>query len=256
MRLNQLRYYISMLRAAPFMKELKRQANHIMDTMPDLPAPENIIKDGGENAFHILALGESSIASIGVDDQEDGLTGHLAQIIEQRKNRACAYEIAAKSGYSAGQVVSELIPTIKTKRTDLIVVGLGANDSFQVSSPSKWNQKLNELLEKVSKRFGKIPVIFINMPPILEFPIFTPLLKNHLHRQISLLKSELEIVLKQHNNTYMMQHELTANGFIEKYQLKGKSIDDFYSDGVHPSKLTYRYWAEEIYEFLVENQIL
>jgi lysophospholipase L1-like esterase len=54
----------------------------------------------------------------------------------------------------------------------------------------------------------------------------------------------------------MIDDDLTAFGFVDKYQLSNKVVDDFYSDGVHPSELTYKFWAQEIYNFTIQKQLI
>jgi len=224
--------------------------------MPNLEAPTDSYKSGKEEDFHILSLGESSIASIGVDSQKLGLTGFLSDLIEAHTDEAVSYEVVAKSGYKASMVLAELVPQIKSPKADLIMIGLGANDSFQISKPRDWRRNLTAILDHLKERFGDVPVIFINSPPITEFPIFTSLLRYFVNQQLLLLRSELELIIDQYDNAYFITHFLTAIGFIEKYELKDKQVHHFYSDGVHPSQLTYRLWAKEIFDFALESKLL
>ena len=256
MSINQLKYYFSVARVAPFLPLLYYQAKHIKNTMPDLPQPEDIVKSEGNESFHVLSIGESSIASIGANSQNNGLTGCISQLIKRDKNRNVSYEVVAKSGFTAGHVKEQLLGKIKSKYTDLILIGLGANDSFKMSSPKKWRKNLRSILEHLKNKFGETPIVFIHMPPILEFPIFTPLLKYFVHRQLCILKKELIHITTPMEHVHMIQDDLTAFGFVDKYQLKNKVVEDFYSDGVHPSELTYKFWAQEIYDFTVQKRLI
>lgn len=253
--MNQLNYYINLIKAAPFLPLLRRQANHILNTMPDLPAPEDTHLNVTEKSYHIVSLGESSMASIGVDSQQHGITGFLASYIEETDQK-CSYEIAATSGYTAQKVKDILLPTINSPEADVILIGLGANDSFQVTSPKKWRQNLEGILKTLRQKFEQTPIVFINMPPIKEFPIFTRILKYFVQRQLYILRAELESLIKVHDQVYFIEKELTAKGFISEYNLHGKVANDFYSDGVHPSKLTYKYWGKEIFTFLKKESLL
>ncbi len=256
MNLNQIKYYFSVARVAPFLPLLYYQARHIKNIMPDLPQPEDIVKSEGNDSFHVLSIGESSIASIGANSQNAGLTGCISNLIKRNKNRNVSYEVVAKSGFTAKNVKEQLLGKIKSTYTDLILIGLGANDSFQLSSPKKWRNNLRSILEHLGSKFGETPIVFIHMPPILEFPIFTPLLKYFVHRQLCILKKELVNITAPYRHVHLIKDDLTAFGFVEKYKLKGKVLDDFYSDGVHPSELTYKFWAQEIYDFAMQKQLL
>ncbi len=254
--MNQLKYYLRLAIAAPFMPLLHKKVDRIMKDMPDLPAPEDIRKQVNNAQVHVLSVGESSIASIGVDTQENGLTGFLAQQIEAHHKVPVSYEVIAKSGYTAAMVHDELLPTIQSKAADIIMIGLGANDTFKLSKPSKWRSDLTNILDFLTKRFNDTPIVFINMPPTTEFPVFDKMLKYFVSKQMLILRSELQKLIPSYPHAYYIPHKLTAERLIKKYNIKGKQIPDFYSDGVHPSKLTYNMWAREIFEFIQQNVTL
>jgi len=130
------------------------------------------------------------------------------------------------------------------------MIGLGANDTFKLSKPNKWGKDLANILDSLKKRFGDTPIVFINMPPTTEFPVFDKMLKYFVSKQMLILRNELQKVVSKYSYTYYIPHKLTADRLIKKHNLNGKQISDFYSDGVHPSKLTYRLWAQEIFEFI------
>ncbi len=251
--MNQLKYYLRLAIAAPFMPLLHKKVDRIMNEMPDLPAPEDIRKEVDNAQLHILSIGESSIASIGVDTQEDGLTGFLAQQIEVHHKVTVSYEVIAKSGYTAAMVHDELLPTIQSKAADIIMIGLGANDTFKLSKPNKWRNDLSNILDFLTNRYGDTPIVFINMPPTTEFPVFDNMLKYFVSKQMLILRNELQELIPAYPQAYYIPHKLTAERLIKKYNIKGKQISDFYSDGVHPSKLTYDMWAREIFEFIQRN---
>lgn len=252
--MNQLKYYLRLAIAAPFMPFLYKKVDRIMKDMPDLPAPEDIRKDVTDAQVHVLSIGESSIASIGVDTQEDGLTGFLAQQIEAHYKTPVSYEVVAKSGYTAAMVHDELLPEIKSETADIIIIGLGANDTFKLSKPKKWRNDLTNILDFLTKRFGDTPIVFINMPPTTEFPVFDKMLKYFVSKQMLILRNELQQLIPAYTQVYYIPNKLTAEGLIKRYNIKGKSIPDFYSDGVHPSKLTYDMWAREIFTF-IRNEV-
>ncbi len=224
-----------------------------MTDMPDLPAPEDVRKEEEDANVHILSLGESSIASIGVQTQEEGLTGYLAKQVKNHYNTNVSYEIVAKSGYTAAKVHEELLGDIQSQQTDLIMIGLGANDTFKLTKPNKWRRDLENILSFLSKRFGNTPIVFINMPPTTEFPVFNNMLKYFVSQQMLILRDELQQLLPSYPQAYYIANKLTAEGFIKKFDLQGKRIQDFYSDGVHPSRLTYDLWAREIFDYILGN---
>lgn len=236
---------------------LYKQAKNIMTSMPDLSAPEDIEYSDGPDSFHILSVGESSIASIGVDSQAHGIAGFLAAHLKSRSQSNYSYEVIAKSGYTAEKVKDRLLSKISSSRADLIVIGLGANDAFKLSTPKKWHENVVYIISHLQEKFSaKVPIVFINMPPITDFPIFTTLLKFFVSNQLGILKSELVNIVSKRENVFFMDNNLNTQVFMKKYNLQDKVFDDFYSDGVHPSKITYSIWAKEIIEFLDKECII
>ena len=133
------------------------------------------------------------------------------------------------------------------------MIGLGANDTFKLTKPKKWGHDLINILDFLSKRFGSTPIVFINMPPTTEFPVFNNMLKYFVSKQMLILRNELQQILPSYPHAYYIANKLTAEAFIKKFNLQGKSVQDFYSDGVHPSRLTYDLWAREIFDFINNN---
>lgn len=87
------------------------------------------------------------------------------------------------------------------------------------------------------------------MPPIKIFPAFTPLIQLVLGNLVNLLGEELERVVAKYDKVFY--HAIEMNWETLKADLpKEQELKDFFSDGVHPSKLTYQLWAKDISDFL------
>ncbi|MDF1548554.1 MAG: hypothetical protein P1P88_12085, partial [Bacteroidales bacterium] len=97
------------------------------------------------------------------------------------------------------------------------------------------------------------PIIFTNMPPIKEFPAFTPLIKLIIGNLVELLGEELNKLISAYSNVYYYSTKITMTDWMNRFDKQAR-ISDFFSDGVHPSKLTYQIWAKDIAGFLLENK--
>ena len=83
------------------------------------------------------------------------------------------------------------------------------------------------------------------MPPIKEFPAFTNLIQFSIGNLVEILGRELGRIVKDHDNVFYFGERITLEKWIDKLDA-GLDKDDFFSDGVHPSKLTYQTWAKDI----------
>mgnify|MGYP003937085845 CR=1 FL=1 len=133
-------YIIGCLLGIPFLPVLFIQGRSLKRKLPVLPeAVHNrtgCIGDG--DALHLVTLGESTMAGVGVEDHRHGLTGAVAATLHALTGRKICWDVFANSGYSAEVVTKELIPAIPSRPVDLVVIALGANDAFELKSPKQW----------------------------------------------------------------------------------------------------------------------
>ena len=245
-----LKYYIGALFSLPLLPLMYIQGRIIRVKIPKLPEATGIkgfcpINGQAEKTIQILTLGESTIAGVGVKTHKEGFTGALATELSKLLTVNVNWKVYAQSGYTASDVTKLIVPTIHENKVDLIVIGLGANDAFSLHRPSKWIKDCQVLIERLQVRFPKTPIVFCNMPPVKEFPAFTSLIKLTIGNLIVLLGQELGKLVKQYDGVYYYGDIITFEDWMEKLQIDAKK-SDFFSDGVHPSKLTYQAWGKDI----------
>lgn len=245
-----LRFLLGALISIPLLPLMYYQGKRIRASVPKLPEAKGLagsfqINEKNERPIKIISIGESTIAGVGVETHEEGFTGTLAKEISKLFDFNVDWRVYARSGYTAKRVEYKLIPKISECRADLIIVGLGGNDAFTLNRPTKWKNEIDSLINSIKTKFPGAVIIFCNMPPIKEFPAFTSLIKFIVGNLVEILGEELKAVATGHENVFYFGDKITLSGWIEKFQLKKKK-EDFFSDGVHPSKLTYQTWAKYI----------
>lgn len=251
----KIRYVLRLLLSLPVLPYLIMQGRRIKANTPELPeADKNIIGIIGQqkNSISILCLGESTIAGVGVSDHRDGLAGVIAKKIHQQSLQGVDWTVVARSGFTAQEVTEKLLPQIPGKIYDLILIGLGGNDTFQMNSPLKWRRTYIELLRHLRQKHGSAKIVIANMPPIKWFPAFPPLLRWLMTGQIYLLAKAIEDFPQKFEEVYLLKESIRLDYPIGKPSKKYRHRDLF-SDGVHPSKLAYRIWGEQIGDFIVEK---
>ena len=144
---------------------------------------------------------------------------------------------------------------IKNKDIDLIVIGLGGNNAFTLCTPNKWKKDINELIQNLQSIYNDVPIVFINMPPIKAFPAFTPLIQFTLGNLVELLGKELSKVVENYSEVHYYSRVINLEDWIHRLQINAKP-EEFFSDGVHPSKLTYQVWARDVAGYIIDNQIV
>lgn len=249
-------YFIKALLAIPLLPIMKVQGTQVRKSVPSLEAPLDVIGKSGDGpkVFRLLTMGESTIAGIGVDSHHDGITGHLASLIAEQKDCLVEWEVIAKSGYTAKLVMDRLVPKI-SQSYDLIVIGLGANDAFTLNTPMAWSRHIRELINELRSKLPHAPIVFLNMPPVKEFPAMTRVLKWTIGNLIEILGKELKNVIGDYSNVYYNQESLSLKSWSRKYKLE-QNTSVYFSDGIHPSEMTYKIWAQDAFQFCKDLGVL
>jgi lysophospholipase L1-like esterase len=256
--MTNFKYFFGAVLAIPILPLLYFQGKKIKATVPRLPeaqGTDGLAYTGAVRTIRMITIGESTIAGVGVETHELGFTGTLANQLATKLKVNVNWKVYAKSGYTVKKVTERLILTITDTNLDLIVIGLGGNDAFALNSPSRWGKDIEELIAALKKKFPDVPIAFTNMPPIKEFPAFTSTIKFVLGNLVELLGEKLEKVVAKQKNVYYQSQKITLKDWITRMNI-GSSEKDFFSDGVHPSQLTYQTWAKDFAMFIMENKMI
>jgi len=255
-----LKYLLGAIISAPLLPILYFQGRKIRASVPQLPEAsgiegEIIFKTGSTKSLTMLTIGESTIAGVGVHTHQEGFTGTLANELSILFETNVKWKVYARSGYTAKQVSDKIISNISESHADLLVIGLGGNDAFTLNSPKRWRKHIEELVQTIREKFPNSAIVFCNMPPIKAFPAFTPLIKFVIGNLVEILGDELDMKIQGHKNVFYFNERITIADWINRLGIKVEKAD-FFSDGVHPSKLTYQTWALDVARKISSKEIL
>ncbi|MEM7103715.1 MAG: SGNH/GDSL hydrolase family protein [Bacteroidota bacterium] len=252
------KYVSGAILSLPMLPIMYYQGKRIRASVPALPAaknPSGVVHINNQMPFKLVTLGESTIAGIGVKTHEEGFSGTLAKSIANFLGRTVEWQVFAHSGYTAKAVTEKIVPNIPDLDPDLIVIGLGGNDAFKLNSPSKWQKDITNLIQVLQEKFEGAPIVFTNMPPIKEFPAFTPLIKFVVGNLGEMLGTSLKNLVKSLDGVDYYSRKITLGDWVDRLEADA-TVNDFFSDGVHPSKLTYQVWAKDFCNYLVNQNII
>ena len=121
------RYILGATVAVPLLPLMYYQGQQIRASVPVLPEAtgiEGYVQIDSTKEVSLLAIGESTIAGVGVKTHREGFTGTLAQEIGDQLGVNVRWKVYAKSGYTAKKVTEKILPKITENEVDIIVVGL------------------------------------------------------------------------------------------------------------------------------------
>lgn len=253
-----LKYYFAAAGILPLLPLLYYQGKRIQAAVPMLPEakePQGLVPGPPDKILRLLCLGESTIAGVGVATHAEGFTGALARTLGAALRTQVQWRVYARSGFTLRRVRQKLLPLIEETEVDLIVIGTGGNDAFKLTNPSTFRKEVLATIAELRERFGTdIPIAFPNMPPIKEFPAFTPLIKATIGNLVEFHGEQLAAAIVNHPRVYFNEDIIRLKYWTEALNME-EDPTAFFSDGVHPSGLTYQVWGDDFGKFLMEQGV-
>ncbi len=253
---GRIEYWSHILRCIAILPLLYRDARRAKKEIPTLPEAADTTGAYGSNqaAKKVWIIGESTMSGVGVSSHHAGFAGYLTSSLSQSLATRVTYEVYARTGYNTRQLNEEIIPLLAPTPPAIIVIGIGANDAFDLSTIYRWTAELHRLLSHLRHRYPQTPMVFAQMPPIREFPAFSWSMQFALGGMVEIFGRELGRIVELYEDCYYRDEIISLATWGDRVS----SVDraDFFSDGVHPSGLTYRLWAEDIASFILKNNLI
>ncbi|MDQ3181575.1 MAG: SGNH/GDSL hydrolase family protein, partial [Acidobacteriota bacterium] len=193
-----------------------------------------------EQIINLLAIGESTVAGVGAKTHAEALTGQFARHLSQIIKKSVRWQAFGTSGITIERTLREIIPNLPAEKMDVIVVALGANDVFGLSSPQKFRRNLTKLLEVLRQKYPDAKIFVANVPMVRDFIALPNPLRYVLSRLAKLHHfNAIDLISKLENVSYFDDVKR-----VER---------DFFSDGIHPSPKGYDLWSKAMVDFFVRN---
>ncbi len=246
-------YYSALLPVATLLPTAYRDGLRLRRSIPSLPNAADPIGTTGEgdSSIKIVGIGESSISGVGVDTHDQGLTGRVAMHLAELLEAQIEWQVIAEKGYTARMVNELLLPRLPQEQQDIFLIGLGGNDSFQMTKPTVWRHEMQRLLDQLAQHSPSAKIVCVNMPGVHDFPAFTPALKKVMDIQVDILRNHLADLAADRQEVLFLDDKIYLEEWSAKHALDYE-LEDYYSDGVHPSAVTYHYWGKDVAERVAE----
>ena len=203
--------------------------------LPEAPGERAGVHAGRDPALHIVAVGESPLAAVGLPNQASALTPVLAGLLAEQTGRCVHWRTAARGGVTAAAVRHTLLPDLAPGPCSLILIGLGVNDSIALRSATRWRGDLCALIKAIRQRCGPAPVLLAGVPGMQHFPV--------LPRPLNWLLGSRARLLDHVAHELASAHPDVAH---VPMQLDGRMQHLFCQDGFHPNAEGHALWAEQL----------
>jgi lysophospholipase L1-like esterase len=222
---------VAMLPLVPFLYLQARYTRFKVGRLPDAEGKTSGVVGSDSEQFRVLLIGESTVAGVGAANHEEALSGQFAKHLNNKAGLTVEWHALGKSGITVSETLEELVPRIPDSGFDLILVALGGNDLFKISSPRHWRKKMTDLIRILKDKNPNAEVFLANIPMIRDFIAMPDPLRYCLSRLAKI----------QHFNTIRFTAQLEEVYYFEEVD---RVDDDFFSDGIHPSANGYDSWSE------------
>lgn len=244
----------------PLLPILYIQGKKIRANTPTLPEAldiEGITYKDSEKTLRIVTVGDSCMAGVGVKTHKEGFIGALSNKLSSHYDINISWKVYAKSGYTALKVKNRLVPTVNDKNLDIIIIGIGGNDAFKLTSPKEWIHNIETLIADIRIKYTYKPIIFVNMPPVREIPAFTSLIKYIMGNLIDVYSDKLIRLVENTDNVFYCSNKINYKDYTKRYNLDSHPSEFFSNeDKFHPSKLAYKIWAQDVSNFIINNKVI
>ncbi|HUF03374.1 MAG TPA: SGNH/GDSL hydrolase family protein [Aridibacter sp.] len=232
----QKKYLLSglfVLPFAPFLYLQGRYARYRVGRLPDAAGDSTGVFEGNGRSVRLLAIGESTVAGVGVTELKDALGGRFAFHLSRETGANVHWHALGVSGITVKRTLEEIVPEVPADPFDLILIALGGNDVFALNSPVRFRDDMSELIRRLRESSPGAGIVLANVPMVRD-AIGLP-------HPLKYVLAKLAKV--QHFNSIGFASEMKDVYYYDEVKKVG---DEFFSDGVHPSGSGYDSWAEDI----------
>ncbi len=240
----QKKYILGGLIISPLLPFLYLQGQFVrlkVGRLPDAGGETNGNVGEQSERINFLAIGESTIAGIGAKTHKEAFTGQFAKHLSLKTEKSVHWHAFGVSGITVRRAIQEIIPNIPNEQMDVIVIALGANDVFGLSSPIKWRNDISELINILQKQYPKAEIFLANVPMVRDFLALPNPLRYLLSRLAKLHHFNTIDLISTMENVYYFQ------------EVRKIENDFFCEDGVHPSVKGYDLWSEAMVESFLQK---
>ncbi len=222
-------YWLFQLQLFPWLPFLVYQAKKVRKSSPKLPSQSSLLTLG-QGEKHVVLLGESTVAGVGASSESTTLAGNFSRIFGETYQ----IETIGKKGLRVKEAFSLYLRHKKSrnKKSEGVILFLGANDCFLLTSPQVFKKELESLIQQIRVDTNAEWIYLAAIPPVHLFPAFSEQMRSFLSKQRAYLQREMEDIAS--NYPKVIYHPIPMD----------LQPEFFSADGVHPSDLGYQKIAE------------
>lgn len=212
------------------------QGHYVKKNIITLPEPEGEREGvrGQGPALSILIVGDSAAAGVGVEHQDDALTGAILSALEH--DFTVTWKLQAKTGDTTSKVTRS-IDTLSSQHYDVVVTSVGVNDVTKLMPADVWIKKQEKFYARLEEKFSPNLIIAAGVPPMNMFPALPNPLAWLFGQYAKKMNQQLANFVQKKTNMDWIEYDVA--------QYKKLNLE-MAKDGFHPSKEIYALWGQNV----------
>ena len=195
---------------------------------PRLPVDGTI--DGKGAPIRLLVIGDSTVASVGVERLEETFGFAIAKAMHERTGRTVHWRSAGNNSASSGQLRDHVVPHLPHDAYTHVLLSAATNDMKNFHLMSRFKREFGTLLYALRTRFAHAHIVWTPIADMRKFPALAPQLGRVLAARASLINDM--------GTRLCRERGVTA---AEPFPIV--SVHGFARDGFHPDGDGYKAWA-------------
>lgn len=230
--------WLAELAAAGLFPVLYWQGKRTRARTPRLPEasgqPRGIAGNGHSGRFHLLVLGESPVAGVGVDNYQESLAAQFTQAIAEETGKQVHWRAIGKNGSKISGFLEADLPLAdhEMAQPDLVLLVFGVNDTTGFTPDRLYRRHLLALKTRLEQHLRPRAWLISAVPRVGRFPALPRPLRTVLGYKAAALNRVTSDFATRYQTGFAAMPELQA-GWMAK-------------DGFHPSSAGVQRWAQEL----------
>ena len=230
-------WWLALVLLGPLLWVQGRWARWRTPRLPPLAKPLAGTTGVGGKPLHLLVLGESPAAGVGVATHEESLPARLAVEIAGHQRVRVVWRSVAENGANLQRVLDTQLAQFTGEASDLVLVVLGVNDTTGLTPRSQWRSQITALIAGI-RTHSDCPILFTSVPRLDSFTALPQPLRSVLGLRGRLLDADLHAIVTAHE------------GVSHASALPLLSAQQLAADGFHPSAVACVDWAAQLADYL------
>lgn len=208
-----------------------------------LPAdvPQSGVLGSKEPGFKILAIGDSSVASVGMERLEHTFAYNVADQVHARSGRSVKWQTAGCNSATSGELRDFVVPHIEDRDFTHVIVAVGTNDMKNFHAVSTFKKTFGTLLYALRTRFPEAKIIWTPIADMNKFPALPRQLARILAARATLINEQGKQLCEERGVTYSAPVPINIT-------------DGFARDGFHAGPAGYRVWGEHLADYVLADE--